>query len=86
MSPGKREGSAEEDAVANFREYLRIPSVQPDVKYGMLSRRLEVMISVDLLLKTKCERNLKGIFTCTCCFGEKEMTRSPSRVVRSNEC
>jgi hypothetical protein len=47
MSPGKREGNAEEDAVGNFREYLRIPSVQPDVNYGMLYRRLDVMISVD---------------------------------------
>jgi hypothetical protein len=50
MSPGNREGNLEEDAVANFREYLRIPSVQPDVNYGMLYRRLDVMISVDLLL------------------------------------
>jgi hypothetical protein len=44
MSPGKREGSAEEDAVANFREYLRIPSVQPDVNYGMTCRRVDVLI------------------------------------------
>jgi hypothetical protein len=86
MSPGKREGSAEEDAVANFREYLRIPSVQPDVKYGMLYRTMEVMVSVDLLLRTKCERILKGICTCTYYFREKEMTRSPSPVIRSNEC
>ena len=62
MSPGKREGNAEEDAVANFREYLRIPSVQPDVNYGMLYRRLDVMISVDLLLRANCECNLKGVF------------------------
>jgi hypothetical protein len=40
MSPWKTEGSAEEGAVANFREYLRIPSVQPDVNYGMLYRRM----------------------------------------------
>ena len=44
MSSGKREGSAEEDAVANFREYLRIPSVQPDVNYGMIYRRVAVII------------------------------------------
>jgi len=44
MSLGKREGSAEEDAVANFREYLRIPSVQPDVNYGMIYRRVAVII------------------------------------------
>lgn len=44
MLPGKREGGAEEDAVANFREYLRIPSVQPDVNYGMLYRRVDVII------------------------------------------
>jgi len=36
MSPGTREGSAEEDAVTNFREYLRITSVHPDVNYGMI--------------------------------------------------
>jgi hypothetical protein len=70
MSPGKREGNAEEDAVANFREYLRIPSVQPDVNYGMLYRKLDVMISVDLLLKANCECNLKGVFICTSYFGE----------------
>ena len=44
MSRGKREGSAEEDAVANFREYLRIPSVHPNVNYGMLYRRIDVII------------------------------------------
>jgi hypothetical protein len=44
MSPGKREGNAEEDAVSNFREYLRIPSVQPDVNYGMLCKRVDVII------------------------------------------
>jgi len=44
MSPGKREGSAEENAVTNFREYLRIPSVQPDVNYGMIYRRVHVII------------------------------------------
>jgi len=44
MSPGKREGSAEEDAVANFREYLRIPSVHPNVNYGMIYRRVHVII------------------------------------------
>jgi hypothetical protein len=44
MSPRKREGSAEEDAVANFREYLRIPSVQPDVNYGMINKRVDVII------------------------------------------
>jgi hypothetical protein len=44
MAPGKKEGSAEEDAVANFREYLRIPSVQPDANYGMLYRRVDVII------------------------------------------
>jgi len=43
MAPGKKEGSAEEDAVANFREYLRIPSVQPDVNYGMLYGRVDVI-------------------------------------------
>jgi len=44
MSLGKRQGSAEEDAVANFREYLRIPSVHPNVNYGMLYRRIDVII------------------------------------------
>ena len=44
MSRGKREGSAEEDAVAKFREYLRIPSVLPNVNYGMLYRRIDVII------------------------------------------
>ena len=44
MSPGKREGSAEEDAVTNFRKYLRIPSVQPDVNYGMIHQRVDVII------------------------------------------
>jgi hypothetical protein len=44
MSPGKREGSAEEVAVANFREYLRIPSVQPDVNYGMIYKSVDVII------------------------------------------
>jgi len=43
MSRGKREESREEDAVANFREYLRIPSVQPDVNYGMIYRRVDVI-------------------------------------------
>ncbi|XP_069704205.1 aminoacylase-1-like [Periplaneta americana] len=33
MSPGKKEGGVEHEAVTNFREYLRIPSVQPDVNY-----------------------------------------------------
>ncbi|KDR16327.1 aminoacylase-1 [Zootermopsis nevadensis] len=33
MSPGKKEAGVEDEAVANFREYLRIPSVQPDVNY-----------------------------------------------------
>lgn len=33
MSPGKKEGCVEHEAVTNFREYLRIPSVQPDVNY-----------------------------------------------------
>jgi hypothetical protein len=37
-------GRVEEAAVANFREYLRIPSVQPDVNYGMLCRRVNVII------------------------------------------
>jgi hypothetical protein len=85
MSPGKREENAEEDAVANFREYLRIPTVQPDVNYGMLYRRLDVMIVVDILLRANCECNWKGLFICTSYFGEKEVTRSPSRVVRGNE-
>jgi hypothetical protein len=46
MSPETREGSAEEDAVANFREYLRIPSVQPDVNYGTIyvHRSVDVII------------------------------------------
>jgi hypothetical protein len=44
MSPGRREESAEDDAVANFREYLRIPSVQPDVNYGMICWRVDVII------------------------------------------
>jgi len=44
MSSVKREGSAEEDAVANFREYLRIPSVQPDVNYGTLCKRVDEII------------------------------------------
>jgi len=44
MSRGKREGSAEEDAVAKFREYLRIPSVLPNVNYGMLYRSVDVII------------------------------------------
>jgi hypothetical protein len=35
MSAGKKEGGVEDEAVANFRAYLRIPSVQPDVNYGM---------------------------------------------------
>ena len=35
MSPGKKDLGEENEAVANFREYLRIPSVQPDVNYGM---------------------------------------------------
>jgi hypothetical protein len=34
MSPEKKCG-VECEAVANFREYLRIASVQPDVNYGM---------------------------------------------------
>jgi hypothetical protein len=75
MSPGK-----EESAVANFREYLRIPSVQPDVNYGMSYRRLDVMISVDSLLRGNCDCYLKGVFICTSCFGE-EVTRSPFRAV-----
>ena len=86
MSPGKREANAEEDAVANFREYLRIPSVQPDVNYGVLCRRLDVVISVDLLLRANCECNLKGVFISTSYSGKKEVTRSPSRVVRCNVC
>jgi hypothetical protein len=44
MSSVKREGNAEEDAVANFREYLRIPSVQPDVNYGMIGKRVDVIV------------------------------------------
>jgi len=44
MSRGKREESTEEDAVANFREYLRIPSVHPNVNYGMLYRKFDVII------------------------------------------
>jgi hypothetical protein len=35
MSPYKV-SEVEVEAVTNFREYLRIPSVQPDVNYGML--------------------------------------------------
>jgi hypothetical protein len=34
MSPEKN-WEVECEAVTNFREYLRIPSVQPDVNYGM---------------------------------------------------
>jgi hypothetical protein len=34
MSPEKN-GNVEYEAVTNFREYLRIPTVQPDVNYGM---------------------------------------------------
>ncbi|PSN38838.1 Aminoacylase-1 [Blattella germanica] len=33
MSPGKKDLVVEHEAVSNFREYLRIPSVQPDVNY-----------------------------------------------------
>lgn len=33
MSSGKKEVCAENEAVRNFREYLRIPSVQPDINY-----------------------------------------------------
>jgi hypothetical protein len=44
MSRGKREGTAEEGAVTIFREYLRIPSVQPDVNYGMIHRRIDVIL------------------------------------------
>jgi hypothetical protein len=44
MSSVRKEGSAEEDAVANFREYLRTLSVQPDVNYGMIFRRVDVII------------------------------------------
>jgi len=44
MSRGKREESTEEVAVANFLEYLRIPSVLPDVNYGMLYRSVDVII------------------------------------------
>jgi hypothetical protein len=36
MSGRKKDAGVEDEAVANFREYLRIPSVQPDVNYGML--------------------------------------------------
>jgi hypothetical protein len=53
MLPGKREGSAEEDAVANFREYLRIPSVQPDVNYGMLYRKVDVIFFFLLIIDRK---------------------------------
>lgn len=34
MTPEKN-GNVEYEAVTNFREYLRIPTVQPDVNYGM---------------------------------------------------
>ena len=44
MSLGKREVIAEEVAVANFREYLRIPSVHPDVNYGMIYKKVDVII------------------------------------------
>jgi hypothetical protein len=44
MSRGKREGIEEEDAVTIFREYLRIPSVLPDVNYGKIYRRVDVII------------------------------------------
>lgn len=43
MSPEKERG-AECEAVTNFREYLRIPSVQPDVNYGMWYWNLDVII------------------------------------------
>ncbi|GLH01980.1 Aminoacylase-1 [Gryllus bimaculatus] len=33
MSSGKKEAGVENEAVRNFREYLRIPSVQPDINY-----------------------------------------------------
>jgi hypothetical protein len=32
------------EAVTNFREYLRIPSVQPDVNYGMWYWNMDVII------------------------------------------
>jgi len=44
MSPGKREESAEKNAVTNFREYLRIPSVHPNVNYGKIYRMVDVII------------------------------------------
>jgi hypothetical protein len=33
--PPEKIGFVECEAVTNFREYLRIPTVQPDVNYGM---------------------------------------------------
>jgi len=44
MSLGKREGFAEEDVVAIYREYLRIPSVLPDVNYGMIYRSVDMIM------------------------------------------
>jgi len=58
MSLVKREGSAEEDAVANFREYLRIPSVQPDVNYGMICKGVDVI--------TVCTYYRQQIVSATC--------------------
>jgi hypothetical protein len=67
MSPGKRARNAEEYAVANFREYLRIPSVQPDVNYGMIYRRVDVII-VFTYYREKMVCNLKDFCICTACI------------------
>lgn len=35
-SPSQQQSQLEVTAVENFREYLKIPTVQPDVNYGKL--------------------------------------------------
>jgi len=69
MSPGKKEGSNEEDAVANFREYLRIPSVQPNVNYGMLYSRVDVIIVCTYYREQiLCVTRRISVYVCMSCI------------------
>lgn len=52
----------DDEAVRNFQEYLRIPSVHPDINYGELFRKV-FLISIDI---TRLAENSKSIdyFSC----------------------
>lgn len=61
----------DETAVENFREYLRIPSVHPDINYGKRSRGNEIPGSMGFSENVSMRREPWGI--------EKEKERDDGR-------